>query len=379
MSPLTPSPTAPDPTAPAPTVPAPDGPAVRDDAPAGGPTVPIAQRVEQRIRSLLDAHRTTWTAQQPALSSLFDALDGFVAAGGKRLRPAFCYWGAVAAGADHDDAALIDTCAALEMLHAFALIHDDVMDGSETRRGQPALHVRFASRHERSTWLGDSRRHGEGLAILAGDLAFVLADALIDAATPEARRLWHDLRLELVAGQWVDVIAGASTDRSPALARWVGRYKSGRYTVVRPLHIGAALAGDPWLIPAYSAFGEPLGEAFQLRDDLLGVFGDPSQTGKPSGDDLREGKPTLLLAVATVLADPADRGLLARVGSSDLDDDDVAALRGAFERSGARDLIENEIARLTGEAEQALAGLEIDPWARHNLGALAQLAVTRDR
>jgi geranylgeranyl diphosphate synthase type I len=343
------------------------------------PVAPIAGRVQERIRALLDGHRATWIAEQPALAALFDALDGFVAAGGKRLRPAFCYWGAVAAGAGGDEPELLDTCAALELLHAFALIHDDVMDGSATRRGRPALHVRFASRHSASGWVGDSRRHGEGLAILAGDLAFVLADTLLDRAPPEAQRLWHELRVELVAGQWVDVVAAASTERSPALARWVGRYKSGRYTVERPLHLGAALAGDPRLCDAYSAFGEPLGEAFQLRDDLLGVFGDPSETGKPSGDDLREGKPTLLLALATSLAEPDDRGLIERVGSADLSDDDVMALRRAFHRCGARDMVEDEIVRLTTHAEQALADCDIDAVARHRLLSLARRAAVRDR
>jgi geranylgeranyl diphosphate synthase type I len=335
--------------------------------------------VEARISALLECHRSSWSAEQPALTALFDALDGFIATGGKRLRPAFCYWGAVAAGARGDETTLLDMCAALELLHAFALIHDDVMDGSATRRGAPALHVGFASRHAHADWLGESRRHGEGLAILAGDLAFVLADSLVDHSPPEARRLWHQLRIELVAGQWVDVVAAATTERSPSLARWVGRYKSGRYTVERPLHLGAALAGDARLAGAFSAFGEPLGEAFQLRDDLLGVFGDPSQTGKPSGDDLREGKPTLLLAIATERVPPADRPLLARVGAADLGDDEVAGLRVAFERCGAREAVEDEIARLTALADQALAGCTIDAVARDRLLCLARRAAVRDR
>ena len=209
--------------------------------PAGGdPVTPIARRVESRVRSVLARHRDTWAAEQPALSQLFAALDGFVAAGGKRLRPAFCYWGALAGGATGDEPELLDTCAALELLHAFALIHDDVMDGSATRRGQPALHARFATRHATAGGAGESRRHGEGLAILAGDLAFVLADTLVDAAPASVRCLWHEMRVELVAGQWVDVVAAASSARSPTWpAGWpatsrAGTPWSGRSTSVRP-------------------------------------------------------------------------------------------------------------------------------------------------
>lgn len=348
--------------------------------PAGGdPVEPISDRVESRIRSVVAGHRDAWAGKQPVLTHLFAALDGFVAAGGKRLRPAFCYWGALGGGATGDEPELLDTCAALELLHAFALIHDDVMDGSATRRGQPALHVRFASRHATSRGAGESRRHGEGLAILAGDLAFVLADTLLDSAPARVRQLWHEMRVELVAGQWVDVVAAGSTVRSPELARWVARYKSGRYTVERPLQLGAALAGDDRLVGLYSAFGEPLGQAFQLRDDLLGVFGNPVDTGKPSGDDLREGKPTLLLALATEHTDDAGRRLIERVGSPDLRDEDVAGLRVLFERCGARAMVEAEIERLAARSERALGSAALSPVALDGLQALARRAVPRDR
>ena len=171
----------------------------------------------------------------------------------------------------------------------------------------------------------------------------------------------------------------AGTQPSPALARWVARYKSGRYTVERPLQLGASLAGRTELIDPYSAFGEPLGRAFQLRDDVLGVFGDPAETGKPTGDDLREGKPTLLLALAAERAARRDRPLLERVGSLDLTDREVVELRCAFERSGALDLVEQEIARLTSEAERALASCAVAPAARTGLLALAERAAVRRR
>jgi geranylgeranyl diphosphate synthase type I len=344
-----------------------------------GSVAGIAASVEARIEALLARERSAWTAEQAELASLFDALAGFVRAGGKRLRPAFCWWGAVGAGATGDEPELGDVCAALELLHAFALIQDDVMDDSATRRGLPAVHVRFMRRHAASGWSGDSRRHGDSLAVLAGDLAFVLADSLLDAAPPAARRLWHTLRVELVAGQWVDVVAAASTRRSPAVARWVGRYKSGRYTVERPLHLGAALAGRTDLAAAYSAFGAPLGQAFQLRDDVLGVFGDPAATGKPTGDDLREGKPTLLLAYAAERARGRDRRLVERVGSPDLTEGEVEQLRALFERTGARARVEADIARLTAEAERALDACPLDDRAAAGLVALADRATVRDR
>jgi geranylgeranyl diphosphate synthase type I len=163
------------------------------------------------------------------------------------------------------------------------------------------------------------------------------------------------------------------------LARWVARYKSGRYTVERPLHLGATLAGDDRLVGPWSAFGEPLGEAFQLRDDLLGVYGDPVDTGKPSGDDLREGKPTLLLALASDYAGGAGQRLIERVGSPDLRDDEVTDLRDLFERCGARAMVEAEIERLVARSEQALAASAIPPMARDGLHALARRAVPRDR
>src|SRR4051794_38154330 len=201
--------------------------------------------VECRILELLDEESRRWSHQQPELVELFDSLRRFVLQGGKRLRPAFCFWGAVGAGADPADARVRDAGSALELLHAFALIHDDVMDGSDRRRGAPSLHRTFEDHHHRRGLHGEARRFGEGLAVLAGDLAFVYADTLLDAAPPLARDVWHQLRVELTMGQWIDVVGAARRDRSPARARWVASYKSGRYTVERPLQLGAALAGRP--------------------------------------------------------------------------------------------------------------------------------------
>ena len=182
------------------------------------------------------------------------------------------------------------------------------MDGSATRRGHPAVHERFAGRHAAAGWAGESRRHGEGLAVLVGDLAFALADGLLDDLPPAARRAVARPAGRAGAGPVGRPRRGReSTDRSPAVARWVARYKSGRYTVERPLQLGAAVAGDDRCGPDGPRSASPSASAFQLRDDVLGVFGDPAMTGKPAGDDLREGKPTLLLALATVHATDGER------------------------------------------------------------------------
>ena len=338
-----------------------------------------ARRVEGRIAELLDRERRRWVDEQPELAELFDALGRFVRQGGKRLRPSFCFWGAVGAGADPDDPCLYDVGAALELLHAFALIHDDVMDGSDTRRGAPSLHRAFEAAHRRTGRHGEPRRNGEGLAILAGDLAFVYADTLLDDVPPLTRQLWHQLRIELTMGQWIDVVGAARHDRSPRRARWVAAYKSGRYTVERPLHLGAALAGRPDLLGPYSRFGRPLGEAFQLLDDLLGVLGDSDCTGKPVGDDLRDGKPTLLLAVAHQRASGADRRLLARVGADDLTGDEIAALRALVISSGAAGAVEQEIEVLVTDAVDALDRCRLAAPAHEALQRLCGLVAWRDR
>jgi geranylgeranyl diphosphate synthase type I len=329
------------------------------------------------LETLSSVHAPEGT-QQPDLFELTGALRRHLASGGKRLRPAFCTWGAIGAGADPNSDVLFDVCAALELLHSFALIHDDVMDGSATRRGQPAVHAAFEAAHSRNGWRGESRRTGEGLAVLVGDLAFVLADVLLELVPRQVRRLWQEMRLELVAGQWVDVMATARGDRDLDRARWVARFKSGRYTVERPLHLGAAIADRSDLIPAYSRVGEPLGQAFQLRDDVLGVFGESVVTGKPVGDDLREGKPTPLVAIATARATDRDRELLLQLGSDELTADDVVELQALFVRTGAVDDVEAAIARLVVEARDALAAAPITETARAWLDELAAYVAWRD-
>ncbi len=336
--------------------------------------------VEDRIRELLDAEALRWSLVDDDLLQPVVALRDFVLAGGKRLRPAFCHWAYVGAGGDPDDRAVLDAGAALEMLHSFALVHDDVMDGSPRRRGRTTVHLDFASRHRAAGWRGEPRRFGEGVAILVGDLAFVYADILLGSVPPAAAEVFHQLRLELNIGQYLDMAGTAASRSDHDTARRIACYKSGKYTVERPLHLGAALAGHlDDLGPALSAFGLPLGEAFQLRDDLLGAFGEPAVTGKPVGDDLRDGKPTPLLAIATARAGAGGRTLLSRVGAADLTDAEVADLQTLLVETGAKADIERRVEVLVTEAVGALDESTLVPEARHALGELAVYVARRDR
>jgi len=329
----------------------------------------------------MDVELARWGDLDPELAAPLESLGVLLFSGGKRLRPAFCHWGFVGAGGDPDDPAIVDAGAAFELLHAFALVHDDVMDGSSTRRGKRATHLVFSDRHEAAGWIGEPRRFGEGVAILVGDLAFVYADQLLRGAPAEAVDLWNELRIELNVGQYLDVVGTVRSLRDQAGAERIARYKSGKYTVERPLHVGAALA-DPARIGALlgplSRYGLPLGDAFQLRDDVLGVFGDEAQTGKPVGDDLREGKPTPLLAIATSRAGAAQGEVLCRVGAADLSGEEVAAIQQVIVDTGALAELEDEITALTEEAVAALGKADVTADAKAALVELAHYVAWRD-
>ena len=339
----------------------------------------VAAGVEQRLAEHLDAELAAWSATDPELHEPLIALRDLVVGGGKRLRAAFCHWAYVGAGGD-DPSVAIDAGAAFELLHAFALVHDDVMDGSTLRRRQPTVHHRFASRHTGQTWRGEARRFGDGVAILVGDLAFVYADQLLPPLDAAATDIWHRLRLELNAGQYLDLLGAARGATDLDTARRIVTYKSAKYTVERPLHLGAALAGRlDDLRPCLSAYGLPLGEAFQLRDDLLGAFGDIEVIGKPVGDDLREGKPTPLLALARAQVTEPDRAVLERVGDPALDADGVAAVQDVLRRSGAVTEVEHRIGELVGTARAALTGAPLSADACDALAELAHYVGWRDR
>ena len=264
------------------------------------------------------------------------------------------------------------------------------MDRSDTRRGLPSVHRRFEALHRDSGWRGDREQYGASAAVLLGDLLLIWCDELFlrsgldPAAVLAAKPVFDLMRTEVMLGQYLDVlepVAGDSADEGALeRARTVLHYKSAKYTIERPLQVGALLAGaGPELVEALGAFGLPLGEAFQLRDDLLGVFGDPAVTGKPAGDDLREGKRTLLVAHAMRSLPQADaRHLDARLGAPDLAAEEVAELRGLVARSGAPELVEQRIEELMGQSLAALAAAPLaDERARTVLLALAEAATVR--
>lgn len=345
----------------------------------------LRQRVETALAAFLARQRRRLARIDDALMPVADALEAFVLGGGKRLRPSFAYWGYRGAGGE-DSAELVATLAALELVQASALIHDDVMDASDTRRGEPSMHRQFAAVHAAAGWRGDSGGFGEAAAILLGDLCLVWSDELLQGggldpvAVARARPVFDEMRTEVTAGQYLDVLAQATADTSVARAGKVAKYKSAKYTVERPLLLGAALAGAPYEVTAaYSAYGLPLGEAFQLRDDILGVFGDPAHTGKPAGDDLREGKRTFLVAAAYERATDAQRADLdRRLGDGGLDGAGVARLREIIVGTGALARTEHRIDELAATAVQALGTAMLDPEAVEVLTELAGAATRRD-
>lgn len=334
----------------------------------------VASRVDKRLEALLAVERERWAKVDADLVPPIDEIARLVLAGGKRLRPAFCFWGFVGAGGDPTDELVIDAGAALELLHAFALFHDDVMDGSLTRRGEPTTNAKFEARHGVEKLAGESRRFGDGVAILVGDLAYVYSDQLMRNASPQAWTIWNELRIELNFGQYLDMLGSAMNERRREKAERICRYKSGKYTIERPLHLGALLAAPTRddLIPVLSTYGLPLGDAFQMRDDVLGAFGDTAITGKPVGDDLREGKPTPLMAIATARANAAQLKELQLVGIQDLSPEQIARVQEVIRETGALDELEAVITRLTDEAIAAVGHMPFTQSVRDELITLAE-------
>jgi geranylgeranyl diphosphate synthase, type I len=305
--------------------------------------------------------------------------------GGKRFRAAFCSWGYRAVQADPtDEPALVRAAAALELLHASALVHDDVMDASDTRRGRPSTHRAFEALHRQSGWSGEPGQYGAAAAILLGDLLLCWSDELLrrcglpDDRVQAALDVFDTTRSEVISGQFLDVSLQARGESDVEQAMRVLRYKSAKYSIERPLHVGAALAGaGPATMDALTRFGLPLGEAFQLRDDLLGVYGDPAVTGKPAGDDLTEGKRTVLVALAVQAAPPEDAKRLDQALGTPLLPDEIEQLRRIIEESGAHAEVERRIDELTAEALAALEDAPVTSQARLVLRELAAAATQR--
>ncbi|MCZ3386071.1 MAG: polyprenyl synthetase family protein [Actinomycetia bacterium] len=326
-------------------------------------TEDLRVRVHKELEAFLEGQQPVLDAVGDELLPILDAARTLLA-GGKRLRPAFAYWGWRGAGGG-DTTEIVRAVAALEFLQACALIHDDVMDDSDTRRGHPSAHRRFAGLHRTAQWVGSPEAFGVGAAILLGDLTLTWADEMLfSAELPQealvrAKPVYDRMRTELMAGQYLDLLEQARGGGSVERALRVARYKAAKYTVEGPLHLGATLAGAPSeLLAQYSAYGIPLGEAFQLRDDVLGVFGNPTLTGKPAGDDLRDGKRTVLIAVAEERSNPSQQALLNRhLGDPHLTPAGVEDLRSLIEETGALGFVEELIVALVDESHRALDAL----------------------
>ncbi|GLY22497.1 polyprenyl synthetase family protein [Micromonospora sp. NBRC 101691] len=347
----------------------------------------LVRAVEETLSAFLATEIDALAEIDAAMGDFAATARDHVLAGGKRIRPTFAYWGwRGVAGPEAALPPVLPALSALELLHTFALVHDDVMDASDTRRGLPTAHRALAARHRAAGHRGDPDRFGEAVAVLIGDLCLVWADRLLaHAALPaarllETRRCYDQMRVETVAGQYLDVLgendpANWSLDR----ALRVARYKTASYTVARPLLYGATLGGlgtDAPTVAAYTRYGLAIGEAFQLRDDLLGVYGDPDLTGKPAGDDLRSGKPTVLLMLARQLAGPAQRARLDRIGT-DLDEDAAAELAEVVAATGAVGRVEQMISERVADALAALDVADLDGTARSALAGLADASTRR--
>ncbi|WP_375336145.1 polyprenyl synthetase family protein [Nocardia sp. SYP-A9097] len=371
----------------------------QEDPLSAGPGTPTRQpvgagslvaAVQERLAKFFVTRQEILAPLGPVVADASRALEEFVLRGGKRTRPAFAWTGWLGAGRSATDPqadAVLTACAALELVQAAALIHDDIIDSSRTRRGFPTVHMDYETRHRDGRWAGDPAHYGASIAILIGDLALAWADDMTRGAGLDAgqeRRfapVWSAMRTEVLSGQILDIHGEAGGDESVEAALLINRFKTAAYTIERPLHLGAALAdADDELIAAYREFGTDIGIAFQLRDDLLGVFGDPAVTGKPSGDDLREGKRTVLIAEALSRADataPTAAALLRGSLGTDVTPEQVAELRGILTDLGAVDAVEARITDLTDRALTALDASTATTDAKQQLRAMAMAATAR--
>ena len=349
----------------------------------------LREQVEAQLQDFLKIQSDYFTAIAPELKPAATSLTAFVINGGKRFRPLFAAVGAMGAGSQLS-AAEIRAFASLELLQACALVHDDLMDASDTRRGEPAIHKLFESMHESEKYQGKASQFGLSASVLIGDLALIWSDQMLNSSEIKSESLLaalsvHDeMRVELIAGQYLDVFEQARGTQSVAQALNIARYKSAKYTIERPLHLGAAIAipdatKRAQLVSIYSEFGLPLGEAFQLRDDLLGVFGDPKVTGKPAGDDLREGKRTVLMAMThDRISGAAEAEFMAEFGNHDISESAIARLQEIISETGAAMHVEDLIEELTSTALEALNRDEIVPQARELLTEMAIIATKRN-
>ena len=362
-------------------------------------TTRLAGLIQERLDDTISQHRSELEELGPDAAPLLDEAQAYLA-GGKRMRAQFAVLGYRAvrpldlfADPGHDLSSVLDAACALELFHAAALIHDDVIDRSDTRRGRPSAHRHFERLHGERRWRGEAPHFGVAAALLLGDLLQSWADELFQhacdttpdaAASRAARAHFNRMRSEVAVGQYLDVVEEQRADFAEEREQLerstrVLVYKSAKYSVEAPLLIGAALAGgDAEQEQALSDFGLPVGVAFQLRDDLLGVFGDTELTGKPAGDDLLEGKRTVLVTLAREALPATQRRLFDElIGDPALDADQLGMLQLTIRGSGAVARVEQMIARNVDRAEAALDFAPLSPEAREQLVALAHRAARR--
>lgn len=363
-------------------------------------SIQLIEAVRDRLRDFITDRASILAPIGPDVAALADYSRDFLSAG-KRFRAQFCYWGAKGVQSHGEQEAsrpgfrrsIVTIASALELFHAAALIHDDIIDSSDTRRGRSSAHRHFESLHRSSGWSSDAENFGRTAAILLGDLLLGWSDELLDEgiaslgdrdAASAARGEFNRMRTEVTAGQYLDAVeenAWSIRDESALLpaAERVILYKSAKYSVASPLAIGAlAAGGSVGQLATLRDFGFPLGVAFQLRDDILGVFGDPDRTGKPSGDDLREGKRTVLVALARQKLPGTPRRILDELlGDRGLDGQQIAMLQRTIIDSGACDAVEGMIAQNVRRAHAALDEASLDEAATLQLRELADTVTAR--
>ena len=359
--------------------------------------------IQDRLDEFCATQKSDFEQISPDLAPVVDYSRDLLR-GGKRFRALFCYWSWVGALSvaevrqteqqrEASAEAMVGIAAALEMFQGAALVHDDLIDQSDTRRGAPSVHKRFESLHQASGWAGSPERFGTAGSVLVGDLMLgwsseIFGSALLQAPEPEiesaCRNEFSKMRVEVMAGQYLDVLEENAANTRP-VEEAVGRanrvilYKSAKYSIEAPILIGAAFAGaSPDLLRGLSAFGIPLGMAFQLRDDILGVFGDPSVTGKPAGDDLREGKRTVLVGLTRESLSPSIGAIFDEMlASRSLTNEQIGFLQQTISGSGALAKTERMIEELANESMNALSSINIDQRAKQELEALAEKVINR--
>ena len=345
----------------------------------------LRSAIEAELTAFINLEISNLAQVDEELKPVAEALSDYILGGGKRIRPIFALVGYLGAGGKIDKK-IVRAIASLELLQACALIHDDLIDGSDNRRGKPSIHKAFEKLHLQNNRSGSASNFGAAAAILLGDLALVWSDKCIHDSGIETKAQLavnpiHDaMRIEIMAGQYLDVLEQSLSNTSVERALKIARFKSGKYTIERPLHFGLKLnpTHNPNLQKVFTDYGIPLGEAFQLRDDVLGIFGNPDETGKPAGDDLREGKRTVLMAKALELSNSDQRkSLLSALGKNDLSTAEVKTAQEIIKNTGALTAIEQMISDLSATAAKSISEVPITDDGRKLLTNLIELSTKR--